>query len=306
MARFGVSVADVLSLISDSIGGVDAGEVIDGNRRYDIYVRMDRRFRDSPEAISRLILPSESGAWVRLGDVAKIEMAQGALQVRRDQLQRRAVVQFNVADRDLGRVVADVQTRLNSEIGLPAGYALEIDGLYLVKQQAERYLSWVVPLTLIACAFVLSIGFSAWNRVLLILLTVPFSLSGGVLALLATGLNLSLPGLLGFVIVFGIGLLNATIMVNAMDHAKSPSQQRKTPEEIIAVAVQRLRPILMTALTTVLGLLPLLLATGTGAEMQRPLAVVVVGGILASTLLTLFAIPVFYLRWIVKVDDNRS
>jgi cobalt-zinc-cadmium resistance protein CzcA len=292
LARFGIPVAQVMALVEDAIGGAEAGQVIRGNERYDILVRLAPRYRGSVEAIGDLILTAAKGAWVRLRDVADVSIESGPPQIRRDDVQRRVVIEANVAGRDMGGVVAEINRRIAEEIDLPAGYSVVFGGQFENQQRAQQRLMIVVPLSLGLIFLLLYFAFYSVGQALLIMLNVPLALIGGVVALFFSGLYLSVPGSIGFIAVFGIAVLNGVVMVNAINQNLQGGMA--TREAVLEGALSRLRPVLMTALTTVLGLAPLLYATGVGSEVQRPLATVVVGGLASSTFLTLFVVPAMY------------
>jgi cobalt-zinc-cadmium resistance protein CzcA len=292
LARFGIPVAQVMALVEDAIGGAEAGQVIRGNERYDILVRLAPCYRGSVEAIGDLILTAANGAWVRLRDIAEVAIESGPPQIRRDDVQRRVVIEANVAGRDMGSVVAEIDQRIAEEIDLPAGYSVVFGGQFENQQRAQQRLMIVVPLSLGLIFVLLYFAFHSVGQALLIMLNVPLALIGGVVALYLSGLYLSVPGSIGFIAVFGIAVLNGVVMVNAINQNLLGGMA--TREAVLEGALSRLRPVLMTALTTVLGLAPLLYATGVGSEVQRPLATVVVGGLASSTFLTLFVVPAMY------------
>lgn len=292
LARYGIPVAQVMDLVADSIGGRAAGQVIKGNERYDIYVRLAREYRSDVETIRNLILQAPNGAWVRLGDVAQVEIESGPPQIRRDDVQRRVVIQANVEGRDMGGLVAEIQQRINDEIKLPPGYTIVFGGQFENQQRAQARLMIVVPLSLGLIFLLLYFAFSSIGQALLIMLNVPLALIGGIAALFISGQYLSVPGSIGFIALFGVAVLNGVVMVNAINTRLEGGASMQN--SIFDGALSRLRPVLMTASIAALGLIPMLLATGVGSEVQRPLATVVVGGLFSSTLLTLFVLPLLY------------
>lgn len=293
--RYGIPVNDVMNLIQDAIGGSAAGQVINGNERYDIYVRLARQFRDGPEAIQDLILKAPNGAIVRLGDVAKVEIVNGPPQIRRDDVQRRVVIQANVEGRDMGGLVNELQQRIASEVRLPAGYTVTFGGQFENQQRAQARLLIVVPISLGLIFLLLYFAFGSIGQALLIMINVPLALIGGIAALYLTGTYLSVPGSIGFIALFGVAVLNGVVMVNAINQRLG--RGHTVAEAVMEGAYSRLRPVLMTAMITALGLIPLLLSAGVGSEVQRPLAIVVVGGLVSSTLLTLIVLPSLYGRF---------
>ncbi len=295
LARYGIPVAQVMDLVSDAIGGRAAGQVIKGNERYDIYVRLDEEYRNSVEAIRNLILQAPNGAWVKLSDVAEVKIESGPPQIRRDDVQRRVVIQTNVEGRDMGGLVAELQERINNEIDLPVGYSVVFGGQFKNQQRAQARLMIVVPLSLGLIFLLLYFAFNSVGQALLIMVNVPLALIGGIAALFISGQYLSVPGSIGFITLLGVAVLNGVVMVNAINQALEGGLNLE--QAVLEGALSRLRPVFITAWTTALGLIPMLLSTGVGSEIQRPLATVVVGGLLSSTVLTLFVLPVLYARF---------
>jgi cobalt-zinc-cadmium resistance protein CzcA len=292
LARYGIPVAQVMDLVSDAIGGREAGQVIRGNERYDIYVRLGEKTRDSVEAIRGLTLQAPNGAWARLGDIAQVAIESGPPQIRRDDVQRRVVIQANVDGRDMGGLVRELSERIDTEIDLPPGYSVVFGGQFENQQRAQARLLIVVPLSLGLIFLLLYFAFNSVGQALLIMLNVPLALIGGIAALYFSGQYLSVPGSIGFIALFGVAVLNGVVMVSAINQRLRGGL---VPEEaVFAGAFSRLRPVLMTASIAALGLIPMLLSNGVGSEVQRPLATVVVGGLFSSTLLTLFVLPSLY------------
>jgi len=293
--RYGIPVDDVMSLVADAIGGATAGQVISGNERYNIYVRLARDFRNNPKTIGNLILQAPDGGWVRLEDIASIGVEQGPPMIRRDDVQRRVVIQSNVEDRDMGSLVAELDQRIQNEIDLPPGYAVVFGGQFENQQRAQAKLMIVVPLSLLMIFLLLYFMFHSVGQATLIMLNVPMALIGGILALWASGQYLSVPSSIGFIALFGVAVLNGVVLVDAINRHRHDCDD--IDEAICRGAESRLRPVLMTAMIAGLGLVPLLLATGIGSEIQKPLATVVVGGLVSSTLLTLFVLPCLFRRF---------
>lgn len=292
LSRFGFSVGDVMSLVQNGIGGITAGQVINGNERYDIYVRLQESSRNSRDTIAEIRLQSPTGAWVRLGDIADISLESGPPQIRRDDVQRRVVIQANVQDRDMGSVVADIRTVIATNVDLPAGYSVAIGGQFENQQRAQARLAIVLPVSLGLIALLLYFAFGSIGQAMLILVNVPLAIIGGVFSLYLSGQYLSVPSSVGFITLFGVAVLNGVVMVESIN-------QRIHDGSVVSKAVfegatSRLRPVLMTAITSALGLIPMLMSNGVGAEIQRPLASVIVGGLVTATLLTLFVLPVLF------------
>ncbi|MCP4065992.1 MAG: efflux RND transporter permease subunit, partial [Gammaproteobacteria bacterium] len=302
LSRYGLAVADVMSVVRDGLGGAAAGQIINGNERYDIYVRLAKRFREDRDAIADLRLQAPSGAWVRLGDVADVSIESGPPQVRRDDVQRRVVIQSNVQGRDMGSVVADIQDTIASEVNLPPGYSVDIGGQFENQQRAQKRLTIVVPVSLGLISLLLYFAFSSVGQALLILVNVPLAVIGGVFSLWLSGQYLSVPSSVGFITLFGVAVLNGVVMVESINQRIQDGLSMDAA--VFEGAVSRLRPVLMTAITSALGLIPMLLSTGVGAEIQKPLASVIVGGLITATFLTLFVLPVLFGRFSrAKVGD---
>jgi len=292
LARHGIAVSQVMDLVAGAIGGATAGQVIQGNERYDITVRLAAPYRATPEAIGDLILAAPNGAWVRLGDVARVEIASGPPQIRRDGVQRRVVVQANVEGRDMGGLVTEIDRAIAETIKLPPGYSVVFGGQFENQARAQARLAVVVPASLGLIFLLLYFAFGSVGQALLIMLAVPLALIGGIVALFASGQYLSVPGSIGFIALSGVAVLNGVVMVNAINQNLLGGLSLDTA--IVKGALSRLRPVLMTASIAALGLIPLLLSSGIGSEVQRPLATVMVGGLVSATLLTLVVIPVAY------------
>ncbi len=304
LARFGIPVGQVMSLVSDAIGGSTAGQVIQGNERYDIYVRLAKEYRNDAHAISDLIIQAPNGAWVRLGDVATVSIEAGPPQIRRDDVQRRVVIQSNLVGRDMGGFVEEISKRIKEEVDLPAGYSVVYGGQFENQQRAQARLMIVVPLSLGLIFLLLFFAFNSVRQAALIMLNVPLAMIGGIAALYFSGQYLSVPGSIGFIALFGVAVLNGVVMVNAINLLVESGTDAK--RAVFDGALSRLRPVLMTALIAALGLIPMLLATGIGSEVQKPLATVVVGGLFSSTLLTLFVLPVLYTSFSKKIIEDHK
>ena len=297
LSRYGFSVGDVMNVVKDGIGGTTAGQVINGNERYDIYVRLQEKSRNNREVIAELRLQSPTGAWVRLGDIADISLELGPPQVRRDDVQRRVVIQANVQGRDMGSVVADIRRVIAENVDLPAGYSVAIGGQFENQQRAQARLAIVLPVSLGLIALLLYFAFGSTGQAALILVNVPLAVIGGIFSLYISGQYLSVPSSVGFITLFGVAVLNGVVMVASINQRIQDGLE--VSKAIFEGATSRLRPVLMTAITSALGLIPMLMSNGVGAEIQRPLASVVVGGLVTATLLTLFVLPVLF-RWFSK------
>jgi cobalt-zinc-cadmium resistance protein CzcA len=303
LGRYGLDVEEALDALRASVGGAEAGSLFEGVRQFPIVVRLRAEDRNSADAISRIILKSASGARVPLDSVAKIETVIGPRQITREDGERFISVQSNVRGRDIGSFVQDAQALTDSQLNLPPGYRLVWGGQFELQQQANARFAVVIPITLAIVFFILLITFGRMKSAILILLNIPLALTGGALALWLTGLPVSVPATVGFIALFGIALGNGMVLVSFMDDFARAGQDRD--RLAINAAGLRARPVLMTAMTTALGLAPLLLATGVGAEVQRPLATVVIGGLVTSTVLTLLVMPALHKWFAPKADIQR-
>lgn len=300
IARYGINVEDVQSVIRTAVGGETAGQIFEGIRRFDIFVRFVREARDDAEAIRHILIAAPGGAKVPLDQLATIEEIVGPRQVTRENNQRFITVQTNVRGRDIGSFVAEGQRAISEQVRMPPGYLVSWGGQFELQQQANGRLALVVPVTLLVILLLLFTNFNSLNNALLILLNIPLALVGGVVGLWLTGQNLSVPSSIGFIALFGIALENGMVLVTYLNQLLRDGVP--VDEASIRGACLRLRPVLMTATTTALGLIPLLFSSGTGSEVQRPLATVVIGGLVTSTILTLLVIPAFYKWFAIKVE----
>jgi len=305
LSRYGLSIGDVMRLVRNGIGGQEVGQVINGNERYDIYLRIGKEFRDQQQTIADLRLQAPTGAWVRLGDVADIAIESGPPQVRRDDVQRRVVIQANVQGRDMGSVVKDIREAIASKVDLPPGYSVDIGGQFENQQRAQQRLTIVVPLSIGIIALLLYFAFSSVGQAMLILVNLPLAMIGGIVALYISGQYLSVPSSIGFITLFGVAVLNGVVMVEAIN-LRIQTGTESIAKAVYEGAVSRLRPVLMTAITSALGLIPIIMSSGVGSEIQRPLATVIVGGLVTATFLTLFVLPVLY-GWFSKgrIEEMR-
>lgn len=295
LARLGVSVAQVRSLIETAIGGQVVTTVPEGDRRTDVVVRLPRSFTASVENLRDLPLASPGGERVLLREVADLDLVEGPAQISRENGARRVVVELNVVGRDIGGLVEEARRAIEERVQLPTGYYLTWGGQFEQQQRAMARLKIMVPIALVFIFILLYLNFRAVRPVVLILVNIPLALVGGVLALKLSGLYLSVSASVGFIALFGIAILNGLVMVEFFGNLEGEGRSRR--EAVLEGAELRLRPVLMTAATTALGLVPMVWASGVGSEVQRPLAVVVVGGVVTSTLLTLMVLPVLYDRF---------
>lgn len=300
-ARYGLSASDVLEMVQTGIGGHTAGVVLEGNKRFDILVWLKPEFRDSVEAIKSLPMRAPGGAMLPLSRVADVKIGEGYAFIRHDQLQRNAVVQMDVRGRDVNGFVQEAQAAIARDLKVPAGYSLQWSGSFENQQRAMGRLALIVPLTIGLIFILLYTAFNSAALAGLIIANVPFAMVGGVVALLLTGQYLSVPSAVGFIAVFGVAMLNGIVMVSFIN--EQLERGKSVREAVRDGALLRLRPVLMTASVAILGLIPMLMSRGVGAETQRPLATVVVGGLISSTLLTLVLLPLMF-EWLRMRGDR--
>ncbi|MGZ0655832.1 efflux RND transporter permease subunit [Coraliomargarita sp. W4R72] len=301
-ARYNLNVGDIQRVIQAGIGGKEAGLIFEGIRRYEILVRYPESYRGSVGAISETIIRSPDGSLVPLDEVATIEELVGPRQITRERSQRFIAIQCNVTGRDIGSFVAEAETAIASEVDLPAGYLTTWGGSYKLQQEANKRFAVVIPITLLLILLMIYAALDSLKNSMLILLNIPLALVGGIAALWIAGENLSVPATVGFIALFGIALGNGLVLITYTNQLMREGLD--VGKASVEAACRRLRPVLMTAITTGLGLLPLLLATGTGSEVQRPLALVVTGGLVSSTLLTLLVVPALY-KWF-AINPNKE
>ena len=301
IARYGINVADVQQVIRAAVGGETVGQVFEDVRRFDIQVRFAPEYRETPEAIAQLLVQSPEGIRVPLVQLARIEEVVGPRQITREKGQRFITVQCNVTDRDIGTFVDEAQKVIEDEVILPPGYLVTWGGQFRLQQDANERLAVVVPVTLFALFLLLFASFNSLKNAALILLNIPLALVGGVVALWLSGQNLSVPASVGFIALFGVAVLNGVVLISYINQLLA--EGFSLDEAAVKGASRRLRPVLMTALVASLGLIPLLLATGVGSEVQRPLATVVIGGLVTSTMLTLLVLPALY-KWFAVVPEQ--
>jgi cobalt-zinc-cadmium resistance protein CzcA len=302
VARYGMNVADVQRTIRAAVGGEVAGQIFEGIRRFDIYVRFAPPYRSTPEAIADVLVAGPGNLRVPLSDLAEIEEIVGPRQITREGNQRFITVQCNVVGRDIGSFVEEAQRAIEGEVDLPSGYLVTWGGQFRLQQEANRRLAVVVPLSLLVVFLLLFSSFNSLRNCVLILLNIPLALVGGVVSLWLSGQSLSVPASVGFIALFGIALLNGMVLVTYVNQLYRDGIP--LDEASVQGACLRLRPVLMTATITSLGLVPLLFSTGSGSEVQRPLATVVVGGLVTSTVLTLLVIPALY-RWFAVEREGK-
>ena len=292
MDRLGVSGKDVMRLIEGSIGGEDVGTVYRGIRRYSINVRLAKKFRSSIDDLENLRIRASSGRYVRLGQVASLKITEGPVQINREKVQRRWTIQGNIAGRAPSEIIKDMRRAINENVLLPPGYFVEFGGQFENQERAMQRLLIVVPIVIFIIFVLLWMTFSSLRSSLIVMINVPLALIGGVIGLVAMNQLLSVPSAVGFIALLGIAMQDAVVMVT--DFTMLRKQGMPLHEAIIRGGRERFRAVILTTLTTLLGLLPLLLSSGIGAEIQKPLASIVLFGLSSSTLLTLFFLPGLY------------
>ncbi|MBA8885771.1 efflux RND transporter permease subunit [Dokdonella fugitiva] len=295
LARYGLNADDVLTVVKNGIGGDPVSMLLEGVKRFDITARLDDADKASLPAIQRIPIRTPSGALVQLSQVADVSLAEGYSFIRREQLQRYAVIQMDVRGRDIDGFVQEANAAIAKQVKFPAGYYTEWGGAFENQQRALARLSLIVPATIFIIFVLLYTAFNSLKHAGLILANVPFATIGGIVGLAITGQYLSVPSAIGFIAVFGVAMLNGIVLVSFLNEQREKGLSAR--DAVVQGTALRLRPVLMTASVAILGLVPMLLSSGVGAETQRPLATVVVGGLVTSTLLTLVLLPVLY-EWI--------
>jgi cobalt-zinc-cadmium resistance protein CzcA len=305
MARYQLNLGDVNEIIETAIGGTVATTMIEGQMRFGIQVRFEEKARSSVERIEKILVPTPAGANVPLGQLAAIRRVEGPAQISRENSMRRVVVEANVRGRDLGGFVNETQEKLVALAEeLPPGYWIDYGGTFENQQRAMRRLSIVVPISIFLIFLMLVSALGSLKTAGLVLVNLPFALVGGLAAMLIFGMRLNVPSTVGFIALFGTAVQNGTVLVTFINQLRRGGMELR--EAVLEGCSLRFRALLMTAATTVLGLLPMLYATGSGAEIQRPLAVVVIGGLLTATMLTLLVLPTIYFWSKPRLQDVES
>jgi heavy metal efflux system protein len=292
IARYGLAMADMQNVVATALGGQAATQVLEGERSFDLVVKMAPHAVTDIQSIRNIPVFGSNGERLTLGDLATVEAKPGMARIYREENERRTDVKLSIRDRDMGSVVADAQRAIAAKIKLPPGYRVVWTGSFENERRAEHRLAVIFPITLLAIFFLLFITFNSSAFAALILLIVPYSAVGGILALPLAGLNLSVAALVGFVALFGIAIQNSVILVSRVHELRRTGLA--LAEAIREGAASRVRPMVMTALMAMLGLLPAAISTGVGAETARPFAVVIIGGLITGTVMTLFLLPLLY------------
>ena len=292
IARYGINGADIQDVIETAIGGKEASKVYEGMKVFGLAVRFPASARDDVESVRNILIPTPGGALIPLGQLARVEVTEGPAQISHEMGQRLIVIQCNVSGRDLGGFVAEAKEKIDAAVKLPPGYFITWGGQFENQQRAMKRLSLVVPITIGSIFLLLFMSFNSLKQALLIIMNIPFALIGGILALVIGHFNLSVSASVGFIALFGVAVLNGVVMVSYFNELRREGINVELA--VVKGAVLRLRPVLITASVAALGLVPMLFATGPGSEIQKPLAAVVIGGLISSTLLTLFILPTLY------------
>lgn len=292
MARYGLNVSDIQDVLQNAIAGNVVTDVIEGNMRFGLLTRLPKPQRDTQEEIENLIIDTPSGARVPLKSIADIRLPRGTAMINREETYRRTAVLANVRGRDLGSFVGEAMERIKKEVKIPKGYSLVFGGQFENQQRAMQRLAIVVPIVLALIFLLLYASFNSFKNAGLIMLNVPFAMVGGIIALFITHQTVSVPAIIGFIALFGVAVQNGVILVTYIMQLQK--QGHPVSQAAVEGAQIRLRPVLMTALVAIMGLLPKIFSNGTGAEVQRPLATVVLGGLVSATLLTLIVLPTVY------------
>jgi cobalt-zinc-cadmium resistance protein CzcA len=292
IARYGLNAANVNEVIETAIAGKSATEVYEGERRFSAVVRLPQTLRDSVEDIRELLISSPDGPRIPLADLASVKVVEGPALINRSMGKRRIVVGVNVQDRDLGGYVKELQEKVDRQVPLPAGYYIEWGGQFHNMERALHHLMIIVPITIAAIFFLLFVLFQSVRFAALIITVLPLASIGGIFGLFLSGEYLSVPASIGFIALWGIAVLNGVVLVS---YIRKLRQDGMSQAEAVREGTRlRFRPVMMTATVAALGLIPFLFATGPGSEIQRPLAIVVIGGLLSSTALTLLLLPTVY------------
>jgi cobalt-zinc-cadmium resistance protein CzcA len=303
IARYGLNVEDVNDLVESIFAGKKAGEVFEGEQRFDLVLRLNENASQTVGSVKNLLLTSPTGQRVPLSQVADVSLVEGAAQISRDDTRRRIVVSTNVRDRDIKSFVAEAKQRIEKDVQLPPGYYLKWGGAFENLERATNRLMIVVPIALFLIFVLLFTTFNSGKQALLIYTGIPFAIVGGVLALALRGMPFSISAGVGFIALFGVAVLNGVVMVSYINHLRD--EGKSVLDAVREGAMTRLRPVLMTALVASLGFVPMAIATSAGAEVQRPLATVVIGGLVTSTFLTLLILPTLY-EWFESRKSVKS
>lgn len=292
IARYGVNISEIQETIEAAVGGIILGHIYEEQKKFDIFLRFESRFRENIEQIENLLIRLPSGGQVPLIQLASIEEVVGPRVISRENNKRFITIQCNIRGRDIGRFVKEAEKLIEKNVQLPPEYMVKWGGQFELQQRANRRLAIITPITLAIVALLLFTIFYSFQEVLIILINIPLALTGGIIALKISGLYLSVPASIGFIAIFGIALEDGLVILSTFTRLRKKGETLK--KAVVNGVNTKLRPVLMTSFTTIFGIMPLLLAKGPGAEIQRPLATVVVGGLITSTLVTLLVLPLVY------------
>lgn len=293
LAQYGLNVSDVNNVVNAAFAGKVTGAVFEGEKKFDMVVRMDSQERRKLEDVQNLLLTTSSGTDIPLKSVADVDIKESVNQIQRENAARRIIVGFNVRNRDIQSTVNDLQNRINSELKLPAGYSITYGGNFENLQEAKARLGIAVPVSLLLILLMLYFAFRSVKYGLIIFTAIPLSAVGGVFALWLRGMDFSISAGIGFIALFGVAVLNGIVLIAEFNRQKT--QKEDLRDVVLTGGKNRLRPVLMTATVASLGFLPMALSNGEGAEVQRPLATVVIGGLILATFLTLYVLPILYI-----------
>jgi cobalt-zinc-cadmium resistance protein CzcA len=304
LSQFGLNVEDVNNIVNTAFAGQSTGSVFEGEKKFDLVVRLDGEQRKNVQDVNNLLISTPSGTEIPLSSVANVELKESVNQIQRENAQRRIIVGFNVRNRDIQSTVEDLQKMVEKDFKLPPGYSISYGGTFENLQQAKSRLMIAVPVSLLLILLMLYFAFNSVKYGLLIFSAIPLSMIGGILSLWIRDMNFSISAGVGFIALFGVAVLNGIVLIAEFNRQKLTHSDLK---EVVKIGGKtRLRPVLMTAFVASLGFLPMAISTGEGAEVQRPLATVVIGGLLLATFLTLYLLPLIYIWFEEHFPDTRK
>jgi len=303
VAKYGLNVEDINRMVEVAIAGKVVSEVVRDNRKIPITIRFDEKDRSTFKEISRMLIPTDNGSKIPLSELAVIEEINGPFQITRETGQRQIVIQANVEGRDIVSFVEETKKTVAENVKLPKGYYLTYGGQFENQQRASKRLALVVPISILLIYLLLFTTFRSAKQAALVICNIPFALIGGIVALYFSGMYLSVPASVGFIVLFGVAVMNGVVMVDFFNKLRLAGVEIR--EAVYEGSLRRLRPVILTASITIIGLLPLLFASGPGSELQKPLAIVVIGGTITSTFLTLILLPVLY-EWLEQINITSS
>ncbi|MFV8281093.1 CusA/CzcA family heavy metal efflux RND transporter [Christiangramia marina] len=303
LAQYGLEINQLNSVLQAAFAGGKAGVIFEGEKRFDLVVRLQKENRESIADIQNLFINLPNGSQIPLREIADVSYEPGPMQISRDNTNRRTYVGINIRDRDVKSVVEEIQAKLDAQLDLPPGYYIRYGGAFENLERASNRLQTVVPIALILIFILIYFALKSFPQTLMIYLAIPMATIGGVFALWLRDMPFSISAGVGFIVLFGVAVLNGLVMISGLNELKEEGVT-DLRQRIIEGTKRRIRPIMLTALTDILGFLPMAISASAGAEVQRPLATVVIGGLLTSTLLTLFILPIFY-QWVEKRSEHK-